>query len=97
MAFDIEDVEEYQKKFNERILWIQKNIPPDDIYFFSHCVLLAAEFFIYRLAERENVNESMKTDPDLKHWVRMILGVTTSQMNNRNFMMDVDWKNPSKL
>lgn len=96
MSLDIEDIEEYQKKFEERVMWLHKNIPPDDIYFFAQSMLLAAEFCIYRLAEKENVNESMKSDPNLKKCVRTVLGITASQINNRNYMVDVDWKNPLK-
>lgn len=82
---DYDEIEEFQEKFESRILWLQKNIPPDDIYGFSLQALLAAEFFIYRLMEKTNINEAMDKDITTNNWVKYIIGLRQAHELNHNF------------
>jgi len=96
MSLKYEEIEKYQKKFEERVIWLSENIPPDDIYCFAQQMLLAAEYFIYRLNDQIDVREYMASDIDMNNWVKMVLGISASQMSNKNFFKDNDWKNPLK-
>ena len=38
--------EEIRKKFEENVAYLQRNIPPDDIYLFTEQTFMAALFFL---------------------------------------------------
>ena len=59
--------------FYKNIEFLQKTIPPDDIYVYAEQTFIAALFFIYRLKECINFEEEMKKDPTLRKYATNIL------------------------
>ncbi len=54
--------EEIQKKLESRLLFLQRNVPPDDIYGFCDHIRLCAEFFMCKWLEHVEMDEAIK-DP----------------------------------
>jgi hypothetical protein len=94
MSLNYEEIEEFDKKFESRVLWLERNIPPDDIYPFAQQALLAAEFFIYKYMDHVEIDDEMKKDKNVNEWVRNILGMRMAHEKNQNFQVDVGWQNP---
>lgn len=62
------------KKFEANVAYLQRNVPPDDIYVFAEQTFLAAVFFITKWAEWVDVTEEMEKDPNIDKWVTNIVG-----------------------
>lgn len=94
---DIDDIEEFDKKFESRVKWLQKNVAPDDIYPFAQQALLAAEYFIYRLSDAVDLGAAMEKDKTVKEWVTNILGIRRAHDIELDFVVNIDWIMPKKL
>jgi hypothetical protein len=75
------------EKFNENVRYLERNIPPDDIYVFAEQTYMAALFFLYQWSEHESLNDRMKADPVAAKWVGNIMGL----LEARNMKIDVDF------
>lgn len=81
--------EEMLKRFNENVEYMQRNIPPDDIYMFSEQTFMAALFFMKKWAEYVNVTEEMCRDVIVDKWVRNILGFLEAREKNEDLTLDL--------
>lgn len=86
------DKEELRKKFEANVLYLRRNIPPDDIYMFAEQTFMAALFFIHKWSEWENITEDMKRDPVSNKWVRNIVGLQMSRDKGEDLTLDLDLK-----
>jgi len=78
--------EELQKKFDDNVAWMQRNVPPDDIYLFAEQTKMAAAYFIRRWAEWVDIAEEAKKDPVANLWLNNISGLVYLQDHH----MDID-------
>jgi hypothetical protein len=74
------------KKFEENVAYLQRNIPPDDIYLFAEETLMAALYFMHRWSKKEDINTVCKEDEVARKWVSNILGL----QRLREKALDVD-------
>ena len=82
--------EEIRKKFEENVAYLQRNIPPDDIYLFTEQTFMAALFFLQRWAKVANITEEMLLDPVTDKWVRNILNFHDSKEKNVDVYLDLN-------
>lgn len=82
--------EEIRKKFEENVAYLQRNIPPDDIYLFTEQTFMAALFFLQRWAKVANITEEMLLDPVTDKWVRNILNFHDSKEKNEDVYLDLN-------
>lgn len=80
--------EEMRKKFNENVKYLERNIPPDDIYLFSEQTLMATFFFMKKWSDWVSVNEEMEKCPITKKWVTNILSLM--DMRDRGIELNID-------
>ncbi len=71
--------EEVQKKFNDNVEWLKKNVPPDDIYLFAEQTKMAAAYFIRRWAEWVDLKEESGNDPIAQQWLTRISALVYMQ------------------
>ena len=67
--------EELKEKFEKNVLYLKRNIPPDDIYLFAEQTFMATMFFLHKWSEWVDVNEECQKDPVAKKWVTNIIGL----------------------
>ena len=66
--------EELKEKFEKNVQFLQRNIPPDDIYIFAEQTFMAALFFLSKWNSHEDLNEVCKNDLIAKKWIVNIIG-----------------------
>ncbi len=64
--------EEFKKKFYANVAYLQRNIPPDDIYLFAEETFMAAYFFILKMSDFIDLEEECEADPVFNKWLRNI-------------------------
>ncbi len=67
--------EEYLRKFRKNVDWLKINIEPEDIYDFAEQAILAAEFFLDKWNQWEDVTEICKKNPVAHVYVSNITGI----------------------
>lgn len=65
--------DELRKMFEDNILYIQKTVPPDDIYAFTEETIMAALYFLNRWSHLEDLVEVCKEDEVAKKWIVNIM------------------------
>ena len=65
--------DQLRENFERNIKYLQKNIPPDDIYIFSEQTFMAALFFLKKWSEVVNINEELRKDPIAEKWATNIM------------------------
>lgn len=80
------DKDELMERFNENVRYLERNIPPDDIYVFAEQTYLAALFFLYEWSNHDNISERMKRDPVAAKWVNNIMCL----LKMRDMKQDLD-------
>ena len=78
--------EEIRKKFEENVAYLQRNIPPDDIYLFTEQTFMAALYFLQRWSQVANITEEMFRDPVTDKWVKNILNFHESKEKKKMFI-----------
>ncbi len=84
--------EEIRKKFEENVLYLKRNIPPDDIYMFSEQTFMAAMYFMHRWAEWVDLREEALKDPVAKKWMINIMALAMAKDQNQDMTLDLDMK-----
>ena len=74
--------DELRKMFEDNVTYLQRVIPPDDIYPFAEETFMAALYFIQRWSQLEDLGVLCESDPIAKKWI----------MNNMGFLRARDLK-----
>jgi len=82
--------EELMRKFEENIAYLQRNVPPDDIYIFTEHTFLAALFFLNKWSQYESIKEACKHDETTRTWVQNILGLYRLRDMKQDVKIDMD-------
>lgn len=90
------DKEELEEKFYKNIEYLQRNIPPDDIYIFTEQTFMAAMFFMHKWSKKEDLNEVCKTDPIAKKWINNILNMQKYKDANEDLTLNLDLESLEK-
>lgn len=81
--------DELIEEFERHVNWLQRNIPPDDIYMFAEQTLMAARFFMHKWAAScPNVREIIAEDPPTQRWTRNIITVLNLQNKGEDSPLD---------
>lgn len=67
--------EELIKRFNENVAYLERNIPPDDIYLFTEQTFMAALYFMHRWSKHEDINAVCQDDLIARKYVQNILSL----------------------
>lgn len=81
---------ELMKKFEENVAYLQRNIPPDDIYLFAEETLMAALYFMHRWSKHEDINTACKENLVARKYVSNILGLQRLRDQAIDVELDLD-------
>lgn len=84
--------EEMRVKFEENVQYLQRNIPPDDIYIFAEQTYMATLFFLKRWSSLVDIEEEMQKDFVTKKWVTNIMALLHLRDNKIEMQLDLDLK-----
>ncbi len=84
--------DEIRKKFEENVAYLERNVPPDDIYMFTEQTFMAAMYFMQRWAEWVDLKEEAAKDPIAKKWMMNIMGLAVMKDKNQDIQLDLDLK-----
>lgn len=84
--------EEMRKKFEENVQYLQRNIPPDDIYLFTEQTFMAAMYFMHKWAEWVDLKEEAMKDPIARKWMTNIMALVVAKDLNKDIQLDLDMK-----
>ena len=84
--------EEMQLEFQKNVEYLQRNIPPDDIYLFAEQTFMAAVFFIFKWAEWADVRDEADKCPITKKWLTNILSLKIAREKGIDLNLDLDIK-----
>lgn len=82
------DHEELIERFNKNVEYLQRNIPPDDIYAFAEQTFMAAVYFLSRWSNVQDLNQVVKEDSIAKKYVINILGF--KKLKEKQVDVDLD-------
>ena len=69
------DREEVIKKFEKQVMYLQRNVAPDDIYCFAEHSLMTAMFFMHKWTKLVDIQKECEKDPITHKFVTNILGL----------------------
>lgn len=84
------DKNELMKKFRENIAYLERNIPPEDIYVFTEQTFMAALFFLKRWSDWVDVDTEMNECEVTKKWVMNIIGLQMLREKNQDVDLDLN-------
>lgn len=70
--------------------YLQKNIPPDDVYMLLEQTHMAAMFFLYTLAEFTSLEDLCEKDENFKRWAINICGLHQAKVGNMDINLDLN-------
>jgi len=79
-----------QQLFEKRVAWLQRNIPPDDIYLFTEQTLMAAMFFLHRWNRVDDIHKVISEDAVARKWVTNILALIEVQSAGHDTKINLD-------
>lgn len=82
--------DEFRARFEKNVAYLERNIPPDDIYIFTEQTFMAAMFFLLKWREWVDIDDEMAKDPVVKKWVNNILCLETCKDNGIDLTLDLD-------
>ena len=82
--------EELRQKFEKNVEYLERNIPPDDIYMFAEQTFMAALYFLKKWSETTSLQEEMKADPVTHKWINNILGLCHCRENEEDISLDLN-------
>jgi hypothetical protein len=82
--------EEIYKKFENNVSYLQRNIPPDDIYVFAEQTFMAAMFFLSLWSEWVDLDEEVEKDPVVKKWATNIIALQKMKDSNLDVQIDLN-------
>lgn len=81
--------DELMAEFERHVAWLQRNIPPDDIYMFAEQTLMAARFFMHKWASNcPNVREVIAEDKPTQQWSKNVINVLNLQNRGEDSSID---------
>jgi hypothetical protein len=86
------DREEIIKAYEEDITYLQRNIPPDDIYQFAQQLLVGSLFFLEKWSDWVTIDEEMEKCPETDKWVRNIVNFYVRQQNKEDQTIELGIK-----
>jgi hypothetical protein len=84
------DKEQIMEKFEQNVAYLQRNIPPDDIYAFSEQTFMACIYFLGKFSALADIEKECERDPMFFRWVRNILGFQKLKDDNQDIDLDLD-------
>jgi hypothetical protein len=84
--------EELLKKFERNVAYLERTVPPDDIYLFAEQTFMAAMFFMHKWTKLIDVEEEAKNDPIARKWMSNIMGLVISREKDEEIQLDLDLK-----
>lgn len=82
--------EELRSQFEKNVAYLQRNIPPDDIYMFCEQTFMSAIFFLKKLCEHVNIDEEMTKDSATRCWVKNIISFQLAREQNIDVSVNLD-------
>ena len=83
------DEKQVREAFEKNVEYLQRNIPPDDIYPFAEETFMAALFFLKKWSECVNINVVAANDPIAKKWVINICAFLRCRESNTDISIDL--------
>ena len=63
------------EKFEQNVRYLERNIPPDDIYVFAEQTYMAALFFLHKWSGHEDITSACEEDPIAAKWVTNVMSL----------------------
>lgn len=76
--------EEANKRYERKVSFLRKNIPPDDIYEFAEQALTCAEFFLSKWNDWVDINEECEKHRPVEMWVKNLVGLRILEKQGYN-------------
>lgn len=80
------------KRFEEDVLFLQKNIPPDDIYTFSQQTLNSCMHFIEVLTDFANLDDLAEENEETHMHLSNILALVSHQHQKKDIQLNLELK-----
>lgn len=84
--------EDWLKKFEKNVAYLQKNIPPDDIYVFAEQTFMSSMFFLSKWSDWIDIEEEMEKDPVVEKWVNNIVGLQKLKDLGQDVNLDLNYE-----
>lgn len=84
------DKKEMRERFERNVAYMQRNVPPDDVYIFAEQTLMAATYFMQRWAEEVNITNEMRRCSVADKWVRNILAYSRLRDSGKDLNLDLN-------
>ena len=84
--------EELLKKFKENVQYLERNVPPDDIYLFTEQTVMAALYFMFKWSEWVDIAQEAEKDPIAKKWITNILSLVVMRDKGQDIEIDLNMK-----
>ncbi len=84
--------DELRQKFEENVQYLQRNIPPDDIYVFAEQTYMASLFFLHKWSKCVDITAECKADETASKWVRNIMALLEARDKGIDINLDLDLK-----
>ena len=65
--------EEFKAKFEKSVEYLQKTIPPDDIYLFTEQTFMAAMYFLLRWSQTVDIKKEAEENEICRKWITNVL------------------------
>jgi len=79
-----------KENFEKNVAYLQKIVPPDDIYLFTEQTFMASLFFLKKWSEHVKLTEEMLRDPVTDKWVRNIIGLLDCRERGVDVNLDLN-------
>ena len=81
--------DEIMALFYKNVEFLQRTVPPDDIYIYAEQTFIAALYFMHRLRKHINMDEEMAKDEVLKKYAVNITMMLDAKEKNLNCHFDL--------
>lgn len=83
------DKKEFQKHFEKNVSYIQRTIPPDDIYPFAEQTLMASLYFLRKLNDYADLTTLANEDLVFQTWITNIGTFLIAQERELDLILDL--------
>lgn len=84
------DKKQLQEEFEKNVKFLQRVVPPDDIYAFAEETYMAALFFLKKWSECEDIKIVAKDDEVAKKYVNNICSFLVCRNKNMDIRINLD-------
>lgn len=81
--------EEFRKMLNDNVAYLQRNIPPDDIYLFAECNFMSALYFLNRYSKHVDVNDECQENLTTRKYVVSMLNLMHAREQQLDLPFDL--------